>query len=949
MNEFYKFRSLLLCGLLSLAFIATAQDFRAIDGSNNNANHPEWGAAHTPLVRTSTNGYLDGISMPGGIDRPNPRLISNELFAQDGILSDPLELSDYVWVFGQFIDHDVTFVLDGDEAAMIDVPAGDKDFDPFQTGEVKILMHRSQVAEGSGTSPSNPRNHPNVITSFLDASAVYGSEEDQAAWLRSFEGGKLKVSAGNLLPFNTITGELDSEIDEDAPHMEDPVGLTEKLFVAGDARANENPLLLSFQTLFVREHNRICEELIAMNPDWDDETLYQYARKMVGALLQSVVYNEWLPAMGIELAPYEGYDPEVNPGVTNLFSAAAFRLGHTLLNGNLLRLDKDGNSLPDGPLELRSSFFNVMVVYEDGIDPYFQGMAAQIQQSMDAKVVDDIRNFLFGPPGAGGLDLASININRGRERGLPDFNTIREDLGLEKYVFFIQISAIPTVFTTLREVYKDINRIDPWVGMLAEAPMPGSLFGETITAAMQQQFTALRDGDRFFFENDPALSEEMKAQIRATKMVDIVKRNTTISLMQENVFKATPPSNICGTTDVQGIVHTEDHQPLDLVNITLTDIDTDEILTGETDSEGIFSFEQLDGCRNYKVAANRSIDDWTDGVSTLDLLVLQKHILNVTPLDSPYKIIAADANGSGRISTMDLVSIRKVILGIDEAFPVGTSWRFIDGAYEFENPADPLGEDFDILMAQSIGSRALDVIAVKVGDLNNSIQITNFEDIEQRSDKVLVLDAAVTATGNIQSVQLSLEEVQLQGLQLALSWNNQARLLDWQAGDLPALSNSNFYQKANMLTMSWNTSNTVALQQQQSLVTLNFEVEAGVNVLDLLTIDNEQLNAQAYFPAVGEVLLNRIDQRNTPELYQNQPNPFQDQTMVRFYLTQSEEVTLTFSDISGKVLHTIQNNFGAGQNQVLINRSDLSTEDQIINYSLKIGETIISKQMLLSK
>lgn len=275
--------------LMGFGFIAYTQNvdisnIRTISGEYNNLVNPEWGSAGENLLRLSTVGYEDGISTPAGPDRPNPRTISNVFFSQEGLINDPLALSDFCWVFGQFIDHDIGLTPEGTEDATIFVPAGDPYFDPFGVGQAVIPMHRNIYDHTSGTGVDNPRQHPNIITAFIDGSAIYGSSEERMNWLRSFEGGKLRVSTGNFLPYNTETGEITGSIDENHPAMDNPVGKTNKIFVAGDARANENPLLTSFHTLFMREHNRLCDELAKKHPDWGDEELFQYARKMVEAI-----------------------------------------------------------------------------------------------------------------------------------------------------------------------------------------------------------------------------------------------------------------------------------------------------------------------------------------------------------------------------------------------------------------------------------------------------------------------------------------------------------------------------------------------------------------------------------------------------------------------------------------------------------------------------------------
>ncbi|NND33574.1 MAG: T9SS type A sorting domain-containing protein, partial [Saprospiraceae bacterium] len=503
----------------------------------NEAN-PEWGAAGSTLRHITSQAYADGIAAPSGADRPNPRTISNDLFTQLEAIYDGHNLTDYTWVFGQFVDHDITLIHNSEtEPALVSVPSCDPIFDPTCTGNSVILMMRSAAAPGSGTSGENPRTFANQISVYLDASAVYGSDPIRANWLRTHVDGKLKVSSGNLLPFNTLNGEINGITDRNAPEMDRSDPDQNRYFVAGDFRANENVMLTAMHTLFVREHNRKCDLIKAENPNATDEEIYQKARKLIGGYIQNIVYREWLPSMGVVLDDYAGYRPDVNANVSNVFSAAAFRFGHTLLSSNLLRMDDGCETLPQGDLTLRNSFFNPALVVSTGIEPLVKGMSAQIQQRLDCKVIDDVRNFLFGPPGFGfGLDLAAININRGRERGLPDYNSIRDELGLGRVKTFDEILADPVEARIMEDLYGNVDMIDPWVGMLAEAHLPGAMFGETIMAIMKEQFKALRDGDRFYFENDPTLSAEEKEEIRHTKLAKIVKRNTSLQAMQENVF-----------------------------------------------------------------------------------------------------------------------------------------------------------------------------------------------------------------------------------------------------------------------------------------------------------------------------------------------------------------------------------------------------------------------------
>lgn len=190
--------------LLSLCLNLWGQEIRAIDGTNNNLSNPTWGAAHGDVRVATSMAFTDGFQMPAGLTRPNPRHISNQLFKQNESNPDPTELSDYLWVFGQFIDHDITLVENNTaEPLPIPVPQGDPQFDPFSTGNAFIPVVRNAFKAGTGIGPGNPRQYTNLVTAYIDGSAVYGSDEYRASWLRTFAGGHLKVSAGNLMPFNT--------------------------------------------------------------------------------------------------------------------------------------------------------------------------------------------------------------------------------------------------------------------------------------------------------------------------------------------------------------------------------------------------------------------------------------------------------------------------------------------------------------------------------------------------------------------------------------------------------------------------------------------------------------------------------------------------------------------------------------------------------------------------
>ena len=244
-----KLRILVVFFLLSQ--LAISQENRSIDGFGNNKQNPEWGSAGSIMPSDASNGFNDGFSSPAGATRPNARVVSNELFDQQSDLPDERNLSEFVWVFGQFIDHDLSHVKSNfQEIIGVKVPQNDQ---YFQAG-FQIPFARSDFAPGTGNSMDNPRKYINQISSFIDASHIYGSYENRANWMRTFEKGKLKTSSDNFLPWNTQNGEFNSPLNPLAPFMDNDIGTGGKLYVSGDQRSNENPLLLCLHTIFLREH-----------------------------------------------------------------------------------------------------------------------------------------------------------------------------------------------------------------------------------------------------------------------------------------------------------------------------------------------------------------------------------------------------------------------------------------------------------------------------------------------------------------------------------------------------------------------------------------------------------------------------------------------------------------------------------------------------------------------
>ncbi len=492
-------------------------EVREIDGSNNNLENPDLGTPGQPLLRIADADYADGISEPGGEDRPSAREISNALSDTGGedTRSDR-GLSAFIYVWGQFIDHDIGLTIDqeGEDAEVlgIPVPQGDASFDPFGTGDAELELVRSQFDTSTGTSTENPRQQVSEITSYVDGSMVYGSDQETADSLRSFSGGELLVTDDGLLPTD-----VDGEV------------------MAGDIRAAENISLTALHALFVREHNRLAGEIAAEDPSLDDEAIYQRARSLVIAEIQAITYNEFLPALLGQraISRYEGYDSSVNPTIANEFSTAAFRFGHSTLNDDVEFFDNDGREVLEG-ISLFEAFQNAALLEETGIDSLLKYVGSSQAQEVDLEVVDSLRNAVFGPPGSGGFDLVALNIQRGRDHGLADYNSIRAAYGLEPAESFADITDDVEIQEKLESLYGSVDNIDAWVGMLAEDHGRDSSVGETASTIIAEQFERLRDGDRFWYENVFTGSE--LRQLRQTSLADVIENNTNVTGLQENVF-----------------------------------------------------------------------------------------------------------------------------------------------------------------------------------------------------------------------------------------------------------------------------------------------------------------------------------------------------------------------------------------------------------------------------
>ena len=466
--------------------------------------------------------YEDGISetFSGGADLVQ---VSMVVFDQDGDAPNSAGLSTLFTTFGQFLDHDMVLTPEDHDEGVLDLVGMPHDIARSAVAD--------EIGEGETIAPFN------AVTWQIDGSQVYGSTEARMDDLRSFEGGKLRMQDDT-----TSASEMLPDADEDSFMAGDIEG-DDPVYLAGDIRANENPNLLSLQTMFVRDHNYWAEKLAQEHPDWDDEQLYDAARSIVEYELQKITYNEWLPHLvGDAVGEDTGYDTDETGEVSVEFSTAAFRFGHTLVSSSIDRIADDGTD--DGSMALMDSYFNHSPVEDGGIEAIMRGQLSATAQELDTEIVDDLNFFLETPAGVSGFSLAAINMARGLDHGLDSYINVRAQLigdiapdTLDPLDFSI-ITSDEDVQVRLAAAYTDVFQVDLWVGGLAEDAIDGTQMGPLFTHIIADQFTRTRAADETFGELDPALGDAIIAEVQDSTFATIIERNTDVDMVQDDVFVA---------------------------------------------------------------------------------------------------------------------------------------------------------------------------------------------------------------------------------------------------------------------------------------------------------------------------------------------------------------------------------------------------------------------------
>ncbi|XP_054588942.2 dual oxidase 2 [Nothobranchius furzeri] len=526
------------------------------DGWYNSLGYPRRGAVGSHLVRLVPAHYWDGVYRAVHEPlQPNPRRLSRVLAAGHSGLPSARNQTVLSLVFGYHLTFEIVDSRHPGcppEFMNIQVPKGDPVFDPTGTGKVLLPFQRGQWDKESGQSPSNPRTQVNSVTAWIDGSSIYGPSSSWSDSLRNFSGGLLSSGSEWNMPNqgggrNFMWSAADPSTGEHGP---------QGLYELGNAWANENMFTAAEGIIWFRYHNYVASKLHKEHPEWSDEKLFQHARKTVVATFQNIALYEWLPGYlrGKKLPPYPGYQKFVDPGISPEFQAAAIRFGVTMAPPGVYMRNKtchfqtimnmDGSTSP--ALRLCNSFWKRQsnnVKTSQDVDNLLMGMASQIAEREDNIVVEDLRDFMYGPQRFTRTDLVALTIQRGRDFGLQSYIHVRNALDLPPVKTFEEINPElnrnnPQLLLDVAELYdRDISKLELFPGGLLESTDgPGPVF----SAIILDQFERIRNGDRFWFENkqNGLFTDEEIQMIRRVTYHDVLIAVTAAEAtdIQKNVF-----------------------------------------------------------------------------------------------------------------------------------------------------------------------------------------------------------------------------------------------------------------------------------------------------------------------------------------------------------------------------------------------------------------------------
>jgi len=460
-------------------------------------------------------------------------------------------------------------------------------------------------------------------------------------------------------------------------------------------------------------------------------------------------------------------------------------------------------------------------------------------------------------------------------------------------------------------------------------------------------------------DNVPAFGVELSLSVRVADAGTDDNCNGLISWDERNIdyctttIVITDNEDACSDTTgsiLAGEILTEDIQAVELVTVALNS--PGHIFpTFITTQNGQFNFNHIVLPLDIEISAGRD-DQHRNGVSTLDLVRIQKHLLGIEPLSSPYDLIAADANNSESVSAIDLVELRKLILGLYVELPNNKSWRFVDKSFQFADATHPWPFDEVIDLHNLIGNQmGKDFVAVKIGDVNNTVQ-AHAQQIHPRNGSGIVhfvADDRIVKNGEMVDVAIrSSDFTSIEGYQFTLTTQG----LEFQGveGGMVDMKDENIGVFGSMLTASWHKVGGVSATSNDVLFTLQFQATNSGHLSEMINLNSKETQAEAYNTSddIKDLKLSFRGVENGAEfaLYQNEPNPFKGNTVIGYDVPQSGSVTLTVFDVTGKILVVKNQDAVKGYNTITVNSKELPALG-VMYYRLDASEYSATKKMVI--
>ncbi|CAH1724815.1 unnamed protein product [Aphis gossypii] len=539
--------------------------YRTYNGSCNNLQNPSWGAALTPFYRLMNAEFDDGNNtfrvQLDGKPLPSARLVGLKLFYMREIHNFDHANNELLVPWGQFLTHDVSFYPDDIRNAttpadldhcfekdktkipfecstIIPIAADDPVYGPYNVSLFKFVRSMPSV---NFSCPLTPRTILNRNTQYIDASHVYGSDEKIADGLRTFENGKLRS--------RILENEEYCPQNPDSEFKDGPLGKSNIQFAAGDKNVNQNLAIALFQNLFLRYHNHLADELHILNPSWSDERVYQETRRIVGAIIQVITYDDFLPIiLGDEYMKEYGltgqttYDPSINSALAQEMTSGAFRAVHNIIPAKFNFISANYSVVDEvEPSRILLQPDLLVGNFDNMLRGFLETPGRAVQPSYNSLIT----NIVFKIPnlnGYSGFDLLSYDIQRGRDNGLPPYNKIRYICGLKKANTFNDLSDLISLedIETLKSLYSTVHDIDYIVGALLEKPRNGSMVGPSTACIIGDSFYRFKHGDRFFYDILGQPGSFTPAQIETLKKITlshIMCTSSNLDHMQKKSFR----------------------------------------------------------------------------------------------------------------------------------------------------------------------------------------------------------------------------------------------------------------------------------------------------------------------------------------------------------------------------------------------------------------------------